>query len=31
MLFLKTYDHKKQKEVYLKIKVEQSVGYCGKR
>jgi hypothetical protein len=27
---LKTYDHKRQKEVYLKIKVQQSVGYCGK-
>lgn len=25
MLFLKTYDHKKQREVYLKIKVQQSV------
>lgn len=31
MLFLKTYDHKRQKEVYLKIKVQQSVGYSGKR
>lgn len=31
MLLLKTYDHKRQKEVYLKIKVQQSVGYCGKR
>ena len=30
MLFLKTYDHKRQKEVYLKIKVEQSVGNCEK-
>lgn len=30
MLFLKTYDHKKQMEVYLKIKVQQSVGNCEK-
>lgn len=30
MLFLKTYDHKRQKEVYLKIKVQQSVGNCEK-
>lgn len=30
MLFLKTYDHKKQMEVYLKIKVQQSVDNCEK-
>ena len=30
MLFLKTYDHKRQKEVYLRIEVEPSVGNCEK-
>ena len=30
ILYLKTYDHKRQKEVYLKIKVQQSVGNCEK-
>ncbi len=33
-LYLKTYDHKRQQELYLKIKVQQSVGNCeegGKR
>lgn len=30
-LYLKTYDHKRQQGVYLKIKVQQSVGYSGKR
>lgn len=29
-LYLKTYDHKRQQGVYLKIKVQQSVKNCGK-
>ena len=30
ILYLKTYDHKRQKGVYLKIKVQQSSGIAGK-
>lgn len=29
-LYLKTYDHKRQQGVYLKIKIQQSVKNCGK-
>lgn len=31
ILYLKTYDHKKQEEVYLKIKVQQSSGIARKK